>query len=116
MDNLNDNNLKENIEGTNSEQQNESHKIIHIPLHDGTWVEERFYNQLLQQVRESVPALKLEEVYTTKILCGKAFWESLEKGERIRAGKCIAHAVARGDLPLRFAGITKANSQLYKLK
>ena len=116
MNSLNDNNLNENIKSTNSEQQNESMRIIHIPLHDGTWVEERFYNQLLQQVRESVPALELEEVYTAKILCGEAFWESLEKGERIRAGKCIAQMVACKALPLRFAGISESNSRLYKLR
>ena len=116
MDNLNDNNLNENIDGTNPEQQNESLKIIHISLHDGTWVEEQFFNQVLQLICESIPALELEKVYTTKMLCGKSFWKSLEKGKCIKAGKCIAHAVARGDLPLRFAGTTKANSQQYKLK
>ena len=116
MNNLVDNTRIEKIENTISEQQNESLKIIHIQLHDGTWVEERFYNQLLQQIRESVPALELEEVYTTKMLCGKAFWGSLGKGERICAGKCAVDMVLKNLLPLRFAGPTKANSQQYKLK
>lgn len=116
MNNLVDNTRIEKIENTISEKQNESLKITYIPLHGGTWVEESFFNQVLQLIREIVPALLLGEVYRTKVLCGKAFWESLEKGERIKAGKCIAHAVARGDLPLRFAGTTKANSLLYQLK
>ena len=116
MDNLNDNNLSENIEGTNSEQRNDYHIIKHIQLYDGTWIEERFYNQLLQQIRESVPALELEEVYTTKMLCGKEFWDTLEKGERIKAGRCVVNMVRNNLLPFRFAGTTKANSQLYQLK
>lgn len=116
MNNLNDNDLNENIEGTNSEQQNESLKIINIPLHDGTWVEKRLYNQVLELISEVVPALEQEQSYTAEMMCGEVFWKSLEKKERINAGKCVAQMVARKALPLRFAGTTKSNSRLYKLK
>ncbi|MER2513545.1 hypothetical protein [Nitrosomonas ureae] len=116
MNSLNDNNLNKNIEGTISEQQNESLLVINIQLNDGTWVEERFYNQVLQLIRDIEPALELEEVYTTKFLCGKTFWDSLEKGERINAGKCVAQMIACKALPLCFAGTSKSNSRLYQLK
>jgi hypothetical protein len=95
---------------------NLNNNIIHIPLHDGTWVEERLYNQVLQLIREIVPALEVEQVYTAKMLCGKAFWDSLKKGERIKAGKCVVDMVLKNLLPLHFAETTKANSQQYKLK
>ena len=116
MNDLNVSNLMENIESTIPAQQDGSLIIINIQLNDGTWVEELFYNQVLQLIRDLEPALELEKVYTTKLLCGKEFWDTLEKGERINAGKCVAQMVACKALPLRFAGTTKSNSRLYKLK
>ena len=116
MNDLNANNLIENIESTIPEQQDDSLIIMNIQLNDGTWVEERFFNQVLQLIRDIEPALELEEIYTTKLLCGKEFWDTLEKGERINAGKCVAQMVACKALPLRFAGTSKSNSRLYQLK
>ncbi len=116
MNVLNVNNLIENIESTIPEQQDDSLIIMHKQLNDGIWVEERFYNQVLELIREVVPALELEQRYTAEMMCGEAFWKSVEKGERIRAGKCLVHMVQKNLLPLRFAGTTKANSRLYQMK
>lgn len=117
MNDLIDNNAKENIESTISKQQNESLEITDIPPHDGTWAEDQLYNQVLQLIRDIEPALEPEQRYTAEMLCGKAFWNPLENGDPIRAGKYIAHAVACGDLPfLCFAGKTSKNHSLYKLK
>lgn len=116
MNDLNVNNLIENIESTIPEQQDDSLIIMHIQLNDGTWVEERLYNQVFELISEVVPALELEQSYTAEKMCGEVFWDSLEKGERINAGKCVAQMVARKALPLRFAGKTKSNSLLYQLK
>lgn len=116
MNNLNENNLRENIESTIPEQQDDSLIIINIRLNDGTWVEKRLYNQVLELIREVVPALEPGHSYTAEMMCGKVFWKSLKKGEPIMAGKCVAQMVARKALPLRFAGKTKSNSWLYKLK
>ncbi|NBQ68866.1 MAG: DUF1413 domain-containing protein [Nitrosomonadaceae bacterium] len=70
----------------------------------------------MQLILEIVPALEPKQTYTGKMLCGKAFWDSLEKSERIRAGKCIVDMVRKNLLPLCFAGTTNANWHLYQLK
>lgn len=116
MNDLNVSNLMENIESTIPEQQDDSLIIMHIQLNDGTWIQERLYNQVLELIREVVPALELEYSYTAEMMCGEAFWKSLEKDERINAGKCVAQMVACKALPLRFAGTSKSNSRLYQSK
>lgn len=116
MNDLNENNLIENIESTIPEQQDDSLIIMHIQLNDGTWIQERFYNQVLELIRDVVPALELEYSYSAEMMCGEAFWKSLEKGERINAGKCVAQMVRKNILPLCFAGKTRSNSSLYQLK
>jgi len=116
MNDLNVNNFIENIESTIPEQQDDSLIIINIRLNDGTWIQKRLYKQVLELISEVVPVLEQEQSYTAETLCGEAFWKSLEKGEPIMAGKCVAQMVASKVLPLRFAGKTKSNSWLYQLK
>ncbi|MER0217513.1 MAG: hypothetical protein DU481_15430 [Nitrosomonas sp.] len=114
MDNLNDNNLAGNIKIVTPEQHDYSHIIRYIQIHDGTWVEERFYDQILQLIKKTVPDLGFEQVYTAKKLCGKEFWDTLEKSERILAGKCVVDMVRKGRVRLRSVGTNGANLALYE--
>jgi len=80
--------------------------MIFIMLYDGYTVPEKFYNVVLYQVREILPALIPGEKYTLELLCGDAFWLPLSDGQRRMAGRCMAHMVNNDQLPLCFA-ITK---------
>lgn len=85
-------------------------------LTDKTTVPKALYDSIHQEITEIVPALIPDFDYMAKILCGTEFWNSLEKGERIMAGKCLAYMVYQGLLPLKFAGKTKTNALRYQLK
>lgn len=87
-----------------------------IELSDGYSVSKKVYECFRQMVDESLPRIYPGIAYTIKKILGKDIWDELDTGERIEAGKCIALAVARGDLPLCFAGKTSSNHSLYKLK
>ena len=115
MNNLDNNNIK-SIENVVPEQRDIHNAMRMILLHDGTWVAERFYDQILQLILDVAPALEVDRYYTAKKLCGNEFWNTLKKSQRIKAGKCVVDMVRKNLLPLCFAGPTKANSQQYKLK
>lgn len=59
-----------------------------------------FYQALLYQIRESIPGLVQGGSYTLEEICGPEFWQSLDRGEAILAGECMAHMVCHSnDLP-----------------
>jgi len=59
-----------------------------------------FCEALLSQVRETIPAMVRGASYTLEEICGNDFWESLNRGQRILAGECMAHMVVHtNDLP-----------------
>ncbi len=114
MTNLINNKTIANSVTTLSKNKVESGIVLHIQLHEGSWVEERFFNRMFKLIFDFKSELNLSKSYTAKKLCGEEFWKLLEKGERIIAGKCIAHMVARKFITLDFAGVTIAKSRLYK--
>ena len=73
-------------------------------------------NGVHKEVTFVLPDLIPGVAYPLDALCGKAFWDSLTKGQRISAGRCMAHLVSTNAIPLKFAGKTNANSLLYCLK
>ena len=85
-------------------------------LHDGKTVSKAFYDSFFQQVIEIVPALLPDINYTTEILCGAEFWESLEGHQPNMAGKCLASMVSQGLLPLKCSGKASDNARYYQLK
>lgn len=87
-----------------------------IELSDGYSVSKKVYECFKQMIVASLPQINPGNAYTLKKILGNEIWNELDNGERIEAGKCIALAVARGDLPLCFAGKTSSNHSLYKLK
>ena len=84
-----------------------------IELSNGFSVSKDFYECFRQMVVASLPQINPGNAYTLKKILGNEIWNELDNGERIEAGKCIALAVARGDLPLCFAGKTSSNHSLY---
>ena len=88
---------------------------ILILLNDGTSVSLDFYEAILFQVEEVLPALEYGVNYTAKMLCGETFWTSI-KGDCSLAGRCLADMVAQEKLPLTSTGVTAQNAQQYQLK
>lgn len=86
-----------------------------IFLHDSCAVSKDFYDIIRAQVEERLSFLIPGQKYTVKKICGKVFWRSLGGVEPNLAGKCVAHMVAQGDLPLISVGRSSENHQLYQL-
>ena len=61
--------------------------VLFIPLHNGNSAPMAFYDSILKQVEEILPAILPGQVFTLEELCGKKFWDSLSKGNRILAGQ-----------------------------
>jgi hypothetical protein len=90
----------------------------HIILYDGHevyTVTAAFYNAVRLQVEESIPGLIHGEKYKSEWLCGNAFWKPLSNDEKRMAGRCIAHMVVTGVLPLRFADSRHEYPNWYRL-
>jgi hypothetical protein len=83
-------------------------------LRDGRCVREEFYRWVRERVLESVPALEEAATYKTKHLVGADHWALLSRGEKVMAGLCLAHMVACGELPLRFAVCPHRVPKLYR--
>lgn len=87
-----------------------------MSLQDGYAVSKVFYNCIRLQVEDVLPALQPDDRYTLKTLCGKEFWGQLAIGERRMAGRCMAHMVVIGLLPLSFADSKHEYPKWYRLK
>jgi hypothetical protein len=60
-----------------------------------------FYEQVLQQLRTRLIGFPRGCVLTAEQLLGKEYWALLLHGEEQLVGRCIAHAVGAGIVPLR---------------
>jgi len=87
-----------------------------IDLYGGYSAPQEFYESVRLQIEDVVPALQRDVPYTSKALCGGGFWKLLTKGERILAGRCVAHLVVMNRLPLKFAESGSNCSKRYALK
>jgi hypothetical protein len=90
----------------------------HIMLYDGHNVytaSATFYTAVRLQVEEVIPVLERDVKYKLEMLCGEAFWRTLSDGEKRMAGRCMAHMVANGLLPLRFADTKHEYPKWYQL-
>ena len=54
--------------------------------------------------------------YGVEEICGRDYWRSLPKIDRIRGGKTIAYLVKTGQLPLAFTTCPHAVPKRYRLK
>lgn len=87
-----------------------------VPLQDGYTASRAFHESIRLQVEEVLPALQRDARYTLKTLCGNEFWNRLSPGERRMAGRCMAHIVVTGLLPLNFADSRHEYPKWYELK
>lgn len=87
-----------------------------VILLGGYTAPQAFYNSVRQQVEEALPALECDKSYTLEMLCGKAFWDQLDTGEPLMAGRCMTYMVKNNLLPLIFVDKTSANAKLYQLQ
>lgn len=72
-------------------------------LANGTAVGRQFYNELKRHVESQIPKLLHGRRYTAKMICGKAYWHSLElkrKGFRNLAGMAIKNLVVLREIGL----------------
>jgi hypothetical protein len=84
-------------------------------LHNGWSVETEFLNMLLDAVERRIPTLFPQEKYKLKNICGRDFWNRLDRNEQIIAGMCMVYLVQRYRVQMSFAGKTAYNSNLYQL-
>lgn len=89
---------------------------LHVMLSQFLSVPQELLDSVRQQVEHSLPVLKHGVSYTLKQICGKDYWKSLTKPQRIHAGQCMAYMVELGVLPFTFAGFTGGNHKQYQRK
>ncbi len=89
-----------------------------IQLLHGTTAHKDFYDA----VRTQLDSQLINHTHSTalllsaKELCGEDFWSLLNKGERLLAGRCIAHMVDQKVVPLEPGMPTTANTKRYQLR
>jgi hypothetical protein len=89
--------------------------VVMVLLYDGHAVRQTLFDGVRLHVEEALPRLKPGARYTAKMLCGDEFWGRLTRGECSMAGRCLAHMVMKGLLPLRFVD-SRSCSKHYQLK
>ena len=99
----------------------ENHKgtTVHLILYDDhhTYtVSAAFYNEVLNTVSEVIHLLLPGDIYTLRKIYGEALWLDMTRGDRSKAGKCMAQMVANKRLPLRFVGCTHDDPKKYQLR
>jgi hypothetical protein len=109
-DNASDVTPPENHEGT----------TIYLILYDEDrtyTVSAAFYNDVLNTVSEVIHIFIPSDIFTLRIIYGEALWLLMTRGERRKAGKCMAHMVANNQFPqLRFVGCQHEHPKKYQLR
>ena len=75
-----------------------------------------FYNDVLNTVSEVIHLLLPSDIYTLRKIYGEELWLQMSRGDRSKAGKCMAHIVANKRLPLRFVGCPHDDPKKYQLR
>ena len=71
-----------------------------ILLSNGTFVHPEFLIYIRDVVTARIPSLFPNTTYELKQICSDYFWDLLDKGEKIKAGWCMVHLAANGELPM----------------
>ena len=76
-----------------------------------------FYNDVLNTVSEVIHLLLHDDTYTLRRIYGEELWLQMTRGDRRKAGKCMAHMVANNSLPqLRSVGCPHEDPKKYRLR
>ena len=87
-----------------------------IQLSNGKSVQSDFLDYIQYAVIKRLPVLSPHTSFTLKQICGDDFWSDLTSGEQKRAGSCMVHFVAKGELPFKTAKGKGDNHKQYQLK
>lgn len=101
--------------GTQSTERDVPETDLRVLVSASRAVDRELMRRVEHQVRIVLPKLLPEERYTLRMLCAKAFWDGLSRGEKIDAGVAMAHLVSTNALPLTYADRTRSNSIQYRL-
>lgn len=75
------------------------------------------YRSVELQVKDALPLLKSDQLYTLRNLCGDEYWQILGTAFcRRLAGRCFAHLVDAGILPFEFIQYKHSPTKRYQLK
>ena len=105
--------------GDSTPSENHKGTTVYLILYDGVHtytVSAAFYNGVLNTVSEVIHLFCPGDVFTLRKIYGEALWLLMTRGDRRKAGKCMAHMVANNRLPqLRFVGCEHENPKKYQL-
>ena len=87
-----------------------------IQLSDGFSAPAEWVECIRLHIVGRLAALQRDRTYTAKKLAGRDYWGSLSSGEQRLAGRCIAHLVSHGELPLVFVRGKHEYPLRYRLK
>lgn len=62
-----------------------------------------------------IPKMPLNVELRLKTICGKEFWSTLTRGEKIIAGLFVAYLVEENKLPLRFGKFVSGSRTFYRI-
>lgn len=76
-----------------------------------------FYEDVAKQVALAMGSIEAGKLYTTKTLCGDAFWSGLGRNKNKRlAGRCLAHMVYKKRFPFEFVQHMRSPTKRYRLR
>ena len=87
-----------------------------IQLRNGRSVNFDFLILIRGIVTDRISVLLPNMKYTLAKICGEAFWENIDNGERRTAGHCMVHLVTMEELPFRIAESKHEYPVYYQLK
>ena len=70
-----------------------------ILLDNGRFVYREFLNYIRDVETVRISSLSSHTIYTLEQICSDYFWDLFDDGEKRRAGWCMRHLVAKGELP-----------------
>ena len=81
----------------------------------GSWYDETFCKSIESHVCSRIPNMPFNVGPRLKTICGKEFWNTLTRGEKIIAGFFIASLVEENKLPLRFGRFVSGSRTFYRI-
>ena len=73
-------------------------------------------NELMQVIKDILPAIENWMELTLEELCGDEYWSSKTDGERRTLGRYFAYLVDKGLMPFEFANSCCQTPKRYRLK
>lgn len=87
-------------------------QVRYVRLLGGHKAPRDFYDEVKRQAKEHIPRLMFDKEYKAEDLVDPDLW-GIDRGVHILIGRCMAHLVVTGQLPLRFAGCPRCTNKRY---